>query len=299
MYLDFKFGQANCEAFQTGEQLLVALANQDLGSALVESWDFPALQARQGNRFHWLEGQGFRIGACAVPVNPSNLQAQTQACYTELLAVCREQALYRIWNFVPQINEVPTGSIENYQVFCKGRSLAFEAQYGAGFDLKLPAASAVGTNGSHLLVVAVTGEGEALHLENPDQTPAYRYPATYGPRPPSFARATVCTKAGLPKLFISGTSSIRGSRSIGTSTTEQLSITLENLNKIEGAYLRQQATSVPYARRIRVYLRNPEDKAIVAEQLAQDYLKDRDEVFYLHADICRKELQIEIEVTLL
>ena len=64
-----------------------------------------------------------------------------------------------------------------------------------------PARAMVGSTAS---VVFAATEATPRHFENPLQVPAYEYPGEYGPRSPSFARATVVAQPG-PCLFVSGT----------------------------------------------------------------------------------------------
>ena len=69
-----------------------------------------------------------------------------------------------------------TGGLEHYRAFCSGRSLAFEDEFGPGFQARLPAASAVGTAGDWLEVIFAASEEQPRHFESPVQVPAYRYP---------------------------------------------------------------------------------------------------------------------------
>ena len=82
--------------------------------------------------------------------------------------------------------------------------MRFEARLGGRFEQKLPAASSVGSHGDRLDVIFVAGEAAPRHLENPEQVPAYHYPAEHGPRAPSFARATVASDGARKVTFISG-----------------------------------------------------------------------------------------------
>src|SRR6185369_4357459 len=102
------------------------------------------------------------------------------------------------------INESGPGEMENYRIFCRGRSLAFERHFCAGFKARLPAASAVGSKSSALTVAFAASTRPPRHVENPLQVPAYDYPGEYGPRAPSFARATIVPGANDATVFISG-----------------------------------------------------------------------------------------------
>lgn len=241
------------------------------------------------------------IGCASEPLGGTDVAARTEALYRRLLAACRGRSLYRMWNYVPAINAT-TSAGENYRAFCVGRARAFEQVFGPGFELRLPAASAVGSAGSRLDVVFVAGEPPPLHVENPEQVPAYRYPAEHGPRSPSFARATVARIDGRPAVFVSGTAAIKGHRTIAPGDLEaQLDCTLDNLRLISQALARGDAFAAePPARRcFKIYLRHPEDLARARARLEGALIGPGDIVTYLQADICRAALNVEIEVTLL
>jgi enamine deaminase RidA (YjgF/YER057c/UK114 family) len=130
---------------------------------------------------------------------------------------------------------------------------------------------------------------------------AYDYPGAYGPRAPSFARATVVTGPAGATVFISGTAAIRGHATIAPHSTRlQLDCTLENLHGIAaacglGSGLGAEAGAL---RHFKVYVRHAADQPMVAAILQERLLTDVDRVTYLQADICRASLLVEIEATL-
>ncbi|MES1194261.1 MAG: hypothetical protein ABUL65_00110, partial [Opitutus sp.] len=91
------------------------------------------------------------LGAATVPVAPG-LEEATHRLYDDIITASRGRHLARIWNYVPAINEPGPAGLENYQLFCRGRSLAFEQHYGSGFKALLPSASAVGCKAAELTV---------------------------------------------------------------------------------------------------------------------------------------------------
>jgi chorismate lyase/3-hydroxybenzoate synthase len=239
------------------------------------------------------------IGAATVPL-ADGLEAASHRLYSDILHATRDLHLARIWNYVPAINDAGPAGLENYRIFCRARSLAFEQNHGSGFKTLLPSASAVGAKSAELTVVFAASPGRPRHVENPLQVSAYDYPGEYGPRAPSFARATVVTgKQGA--IFISGTAAIRGHATIGPDDLHaQLACTLENLREISNACglgpdLRRAGSTI---RHFKVYLRHASDQAQVAAVLQEKLLGSTDRVSYLHADICRAELLVEIEATL-
>jgi chorismate lyase/3-hydroxybenzoate synthase len=244
----------------------------------------------------------FRIGWAAEPVKDErNLSTQTQDLYRRMLAAATGVHLYRVWNYVPHINALSEG-FENYRAFCQGRSLAFEAAAGAAFSQVLPAASAVGTDDHFLSLVFVGGAATPRHVENPEQVPAYRYPAEHGPRAPSFSRATVAEIAGRRFTFISGTSAIKGHVTVAPGALrDQLDCTVDNLRLVsrEAGSGDDLGATRTKERHFKIYLRDATDFAIARTRLEKDVLQPTDLVTYLRSDICRAALSVEIEATLI
>jgi chorismate lyase/3-hydroxybenzoate synthase len=212
--------------------------------------------------------------------------------YGRLLSVSRKAGyghLLRIWNFVPGINQEEDGQ-ERYRHFCYGRSLAFEEVYGPSFHRQLPAGTAVGACGSDLVVVLLASRHGNRHLSNPRQVDAYRYPSAYGPRSPSFSRATQASAHLGRILFLAGTASIVGHESRHPGRVDlQVQETLENLSALLGGGDSARTLSL-----LRVYVRFERDFETVREAI-ESYLRWPLPTLYLGADICRPELLVEIE----
>jgi hypothetical protein len=230
----------------------------------------------------------------------TDLEDATARLYAGLLVAARGLDLYRIWNLVPGINARTPAGLETYQAFCKARSVAFESALGRDFQRSLPAASAVGTAESGLTVAFLAGKGPVRRVENPAQVPAYEYPPQHGPRPPSFARATVVESGQGVDAFVSGTSSVVGHETVAPcDTARQLDCTFENLRLISGACGLGGSFGGGAAcrRHFKVYLRNASDLDLAAREMGRRILAPGDRVTYLRADICRSALNVEIEVT--
>jgi chorismate lyase / 3-hydroxybenzoate synthase len=241
----------------------------------------------------WLAG----FAAAAPGLEP---EAAAGDLYRRMFAAASRLHLYRIWNYVPRINAVTAG-MENYQRFCRGRSLAFEERFGGGFQRMLPSASAVGTTDGPLAAAFLAGKANPRHFENPCQTPAFEYPPRYGPRPPSFSRATAVETGREKQVFISGTAAIRGHASVAEGNLDgQLGCTLENLDLIGrtaglGPGLGDPAV---WRRTFKVFLRRASDLRPAESRLERDLFRPGDLVSYMQADICRSDLLVEIEATL-
>jgi enamine deaminase RidA (YjgF/YER057c/UK114 family) len=241
------------------------------------------------------------LGAATVRLT-AGLEAAAHRLYLDIFQAAHRLHLARVWNYVPAINESGPGGLENYRLFCRGRSLAFEEHHGVGFKALLPSASAVGCGSGTITVSFAASATVPRHIENPLQVPAYDYPADYGPRAPSFARASVVSGGGkTATVFISGTAAIRGHATVAPNDLRgQMDCTMENLREISSACgLGPDLDRGGRAERhFKVYVRNAADQLAIATRLEREFLGSSDRVSYLQADICRETLLVEIEATL-
>lgn len=241
---------------------------------------------------------GDRLAGFAVATPGQALEVAAAELYAGLFAAARGLNLCRIWNYIPEING-ETGGLEHYRHFCRGRSLAFEREFGVGFARSLPAASAVGTAAGRLAVAFLATRAPVQHFENPRQVPAFEYPSQYGPRPPAFARATMVADEGSRTVLISGTAAIRGHVTIAPGNLEaQVACTLENLATIAETAGAGPRMGEGWHRSFRVFLRRAGDQPAVSAMLERGFLRDGDSVQFLRADICRSALLVEIEAQL-
>lgn len=227
----------------------------------------------------------------------SDVAAATQAAYTRLLAATRGSAqpyLIRIWNFLGAIN-AGDGDAERYRRFCVGRDAAVDAM----FRDPPPAATAIGAPAADapLSVVALCSAQPALALENPRQTPAWQYPREYGPVPPGFSRGAVLRDADGALLLASGTASIVGHVSQHRGDLRaQLDESLVNLQVLleEGERRSGARFGLAGLQALRVYLRDPGALAEARSRLDALGLPMA-RIAFLHGDVCRRELDVEIE----
>ncbi len=290
--LRITFGTAATGAFDPGLPVLAGETRENLFGA--------ARPAGHSGALALFEVRDWLLGAATVPLG-TGLENAAYELYRNICAAAPGWHLARIWNYVPAINATGPGGLENYRIFCRGRSLAFEHHHGRGFKVLLPSASAVGTGAAELTVIFAACPVAPRHFENPLQVPAYDYPGDYGPRAPSFARATVVSGPESATVFISGTAAIRGHATVAPhSTRDQLECTLENLHGIAAACglgpWRRPGPKV--TRHFKVYVRHAADQPMVAAMLQERLLLNTDRVSYLQADICRAPLRVEIEATL-
>ena len=228
----------------------------------------------------------------------ADLQAQTEAIYRELLGFVQDSGypyLLRVWNHFPRINDYDA-AMERYQMFCVGRYNAFQAHCGTDFQLRLPAASAIGTKGDLFSLHFIAAIEPGMYLENPRQISAYRYPAQYGPCSPSFARATLFSLGDKNQLILSGTASIVGHETLHSGDPEkQLEETLRNIDALlhHDAVIANQQHAAQFSI-VKVYVRHPGDISKIRPRVSE-YFGEQVPILYLHGDICRSDLLLEIE----
>ncbi len=230
-----------------------------------------------------------------VLIGPAHLAIEeaTEHLYARLLDLTAGQHVHRIWNLVPRINAEVDG-VENYRAFNAGRHRLLSRRWGPLLAGRLPAASALGTQGGPLALAFSASEVPAVNFENPLQEPAILYPQTFGDSPPAFARASRVQHAGGTTWHLSGTASVRGFQTRGSDIHTQLSLTLENIATL------CSHMDVPAHRRAtwKIFLRHPEHLADAVAAFRQAWPGDMATAMFLHADICRADLLVEIEAQL-
>lgn len=219
-----------------------------------------------------------------------NIEQGTQEAYESILRVMTEHGFshpFRFWNYLPSINE-GAGDDELYKKFCTGRLSAFE---NAGLTPEnFPAASALGHHSDGAVIYMFASNQVPQHFKNNNQVNAYEYPRQYGISSPSFARATALCINNEDYLFISGTASIIGHQTLGVDNLEkQLEVTQSNIEHLLATANPKQLSLSTF----KVYVRHPDDVAFTQRWLKAKY--PNVEMLFTIADICRKELLVEIE----
>jgi chorismate lyase/3-hydroxybenzoate synthase len=277
-------------------------------SALCEVWrTHQAVESGAHGEVRYARSADMLFGCIAVTESPESIPVgertplynATEQAYREILGTLDALGyphLIRVWNYVPEINRDTHGT-ERYRQFNGARQAAL---LGSGRPVtgNVSAACALGAAvGSPLVVYFLASQTAPTFIENPRQISAYKYPPQYGARSPVFSRATVLHEADGMTLFISGTASIVGHRTIHAGDTAaqtretltNIEALLEEANRVTGS---EEFTLEALA--CKVYVRHPADLPVIQSEL-RAVLGPTARAIYLQADICRRDLSVEIE----
>ena len=271
-----------------------------------EHWLVKApVQELSGPGFSGRHNKDVLFGVIEVPEPAQTMDGSTpleqaaQHAYTQLFEILDQTNfpyLWRTWNYMPAINQVTHG-LERYRQFNAGRGQGFAKGARAMTD-NVPAACALGVQGGPLSVSFLAGRTPTLAIENPRQTSAYNYPRQYGAQSPTFSRASLARLHDQELLFLSGTASIVGHQTLHAGDVRRQ--TTETLANIE-AVVAQTDLLTRGARKfhlhdlqLRVYVRHASDIDAVRSALAAHLAPDQ-QILFLNADICRSDLDVEIE----
>ena len=229
------------------------------------------------------------------------LQQAGESAYRALFELIDElnfPHILRVWNYIADINGSSHGT-ERYRQFNTGRQDGFLGN-GRKVTGSVPAASAVGFREGPLTIYFLAGRGVTpIAIENPRQVSAYEYPEAYGPRSPTFSRASVARFGGSDVLFLSGTASIVGHETLHIGdVVAQTRETMTNIAAMvdEANRVAPQAGFTLSSLCYKVYVRHAQDVTAIHDELRRT-LGPAARLMFLQADICRANLVMEIEAT--
>ena len=229
------------------------------------------------------------------------LRQATELAYKDNFGVLHAAGyanLIRVWNYLPEINGDADGD-ERYRHFNSARLTAFRNS-GRATEGCVPAASALGSAaGNPLSIYFLAARHQPTMIENPRELSAYHYPARYGRHQPIFSRACVLGGAAGTNLFVSGTASIVGHESIHpgdvSAQTQEALVNIDALIQ-EANRLGEAPPYTLDGLRYKVYVRHPADLPAIKTAMSER-IGAAARAVYLHADVCRQDLLVEIEAT--
>ena len=295
----------------------VSMPRLDVEDSICEVWHGSG-QPTQGQcgAIHYRYDEDVLFGVIVLPeamfeasTDKTPLQQATESAYRQifsLLDTLHFPYLFRIWNYMADINANSFG-LERYVQFNLGRQDAFLA-HGRDVVGNVPAACALGfgrifgeecSSQESLSISFLAGRVMPQCIENPRQISAYEYPQQYGPRSPTFSRASLVRLGQGEVLFLSGTASIVGHASLHPDdviaqtreTVANIEAVLTEANRLVGQP-KFDLSSLYY----KVYVRHPADLEQIRNELTH-CVSDALKAVYLQADVCRQDLLLEIEAT--
>jgi chorismate lyase/3-hydroxybenzoate synthase len=267
---------------------------------IFESWQGAAHSTSNPEGWQLFENDQYLL-ACVPQTLIANLpmdQASEKAysAIFELMHTYGYPFLIRTWNFFSDITSDGYAGSNNYQLFCSGRSRAYQQQ--SLVQQSYPAATVIGTQQSGLQIFFIAAKQAGVGIENSRQVSAFDYPAIYSQDPPLFSRALLHRNQSQQILFVSGTASITGhDTQYAGDINRQTEICLSNIEQLISTAIHEQDMTPINLRefsQFKVYLKNPNDIETVRTHMQQT-LGPSTPVYYLHGDMCRSDLSVEIE----
>ncbi|MCF6332665.1 MAG: hypothetical protein L3J11_05215 [Draconibacterium sp.] len=212
-------------------------------------------------------------------------------------------SIVRQWNYLENILGFD-GEKQRYQEFNNIRSEV----YGNAFeDTGYPAATGIGMNRGGIILefVAVkSGEVKTAPVDNPKQIAAHNYSkkVLIGEEcvlktTPKFERARYFEMLGKKLIFISGTASIVGEKTVGVENPmEQTKVTINNIQRLYSKDVLGKISNEPLIAKYghaRVYIKRRNDFPSIRKVFTLYF--GNLSVVYILADICRNDLLVEIE----
>ncbi len=244
-----------------------------------------------------------------------SVAAQSEAVFGRLRKIMDAEgfpvdSIVRQWNYIEGITKMD-GMRQRYQDFNDARSRFYaSASWAEGY----PAATGIGvrTGGVIVEVTAFVKEEGIVDvpLDNPLQVAAHSYSQhvlmgavdreLLHRTTPKFERARLIGCSDRAAVYVSGTAAIRGeeSHTENDDVTEQTRVTMENIERLcSPENIKSYGVTATGARckfdMLRIYIKNPDYYYKVKGYMDSHY--GDVPKFYLMADVCRRELLVEIE----
>ena len=279
------------------------------GSAPYEVWFADEAVTRTSSaRVSFAKSDSILFGCASVAQRDGDhLEDVTRSLYGEIFDGMDAQAMphfARAWHYLPAINSTED-ALERYRRFSMGRHEAFLAK-GRQIERDAPAASALGSQTvtgkpGQLVIYFIATQARGTPIENPRQVSAYRYPPQYGPKSPTFARAFLAP-APQNVFYVSGTASIVGHETLHPGDVRaQTRETIANILALKNEAAKRGVDTNDYLTHIKVYVRHAIDIKAVRDEIAAEFkannvFQKNTDIVYFEADICRRDLLVEIEL---
>ncbi len=214
----------------------------------------------------------------------------------------------RQWNYIEGIVSNKEDH-QNYQVFNDARSQFYQDHF---TENGYPAATGIGMMAGGVLIdyIAIKGNNVTnTPIDNPVQIPAHKYhqnclmglPTGDKKTTPKFERGRYVSLHGEEIVFVSGTAAITGEKTANPGDVEQQTrLTIDNIDSLVSKDNLSKNISITGDLKynyLRIYVKERSDFKKVREICEKRY--GNVPMVWLQANICRDDLTVEIEGTLL
>lgn len=245
-------------------------------------------------------------------VEDSITQASERAFKTAIEILAQEglsiHHIIRQWNYIEDIAVVKgqENASQNYQDFNDVRARYYDQ---GNFKFGYPAATGIGQNtGGVIISFIALSESDKITISpiaNPGQIDAHKYSDVVleGSSPvkctPKFERAKLVTINSGKYVYVSGTASILGEKTMHKGDVEKQTLTtIENIKRLfarenqDSLGLKFKVSDIQFSH-LRVYVKHMKDIPAV-EKICDRELNCKSSLF-LESDVCREDLLVEIE----
>ena len=268
-----------------------------------------------GVNYTVVDSKGYKAVHCAGLMGSveDTIQEASERAFETALTILKQEGLtiqnvIRQWNYIENIaiiNNVEDAP-QNYQDFNDVRARYYDQ---VEFKQGYPAATGIGqdTGGVIIGFIALSASDiiSVKPIANPEQIDAHAYSDlvlegnSVQKCTPKFERAKLVTIGSRNYIYVSGTASILGEKTVHVGDVEkQTLITIENIKRLfsrenqESLGLNFDVSKVQFSH-LRVYVKHNED--IPAVKKICDAELNCKSCLYLESDVCREELLVEIE----
>jgi enamine deaminase RidA (YjgF/YER057c/UK114 family) len=269
----------------------------------------------KGTRYTLVEYDGYKAVHCAGLMGEAgdSIYKSSVKAFESAVAILSEEGLsihhiIRQWNYIESIawlENLPDPE-QNYQVFNDVRA----DYYGQGdFKFGYPAATGIGMDtGGVIIDFIALSDSEQVKIQpivNPGQIDAHKYSElvlegkSAKKCTPKFERAKLITIGERNYIYVSGTASILGEKTMHVGDVQKQTITtIDNINHLfsrenqEKLGLNFDVSEISFSH-LRVYVKHQADIPAV-ERICESML-NCNSTLYLESDVCREDLLVEIE----
>jgi enamine deaminase RidA (YjgF/YER057c/UK114 family) len=273
----------------------------------------------EGINYTVVQHKGFKVvhATGLMGDRTDSIQAAAEKAFDRAIQILDEEKLsidhiIRQWNYVEQIARIDEKdkNLQNYQVFNDVRTKYYER---GTFKLGYPAATGIGmtTGGVIIGFIAVSDSDDVVvkPIRNPRQIDAHQYSRevlrgtetgiTTHKCTPKFERGKMVSLGERNHIYVSGTASIVGEKTLHPGDVEQQTITtIENIYQLFSKEnqaelgLDFEIDQIEFSH-LRVYVKYQKDIPAV-EKICESKLNCKSSL-YLESDVCREDLLVEIE----